>query len=229
MSTASQRFLRISCDPAVYYNVNKRPPHWNSEAFWNVSYLHDFCSEKWLAPHTTLKLEGTPCRLYASLYSIYSQLPFHIRRPFLHSQSENASCCGDGDPLIIGFQPYHHQIIFLFRRTENYTSLLYFPIILPYYTSILYFPIILPYYTSLLYFPIILPYYTSLLSIRRQIFRHRTGTNARMWKLRCYQKYVMYVLGKILSFYYSYMQRVETKNSNKLSGMIERIVVRIFS
>jgi len=163
MSTASQRFLRISCDPAVYYNVNKRPPHWNSEAFWNVSYLHDFCSEKWLAPHTTLKLEGTPCRLYASLYSIYSQLPFHIRRPFLHSQSENASCCGDGDPLIIGFQPYHHQIIFLFRRTENYTSLLYFPIILPYYTSILYFPIILPYYTSLLYFPIILPYYTSLL------------------------------------------------------------------
>jgi hypothetical protein len=149
-----------------------------------------FNGEEWLAPHPTLKLEGTPCRLYASLYSIYSQLSFRIWRPSLHSQSENASCCGDGDPLIIDFHPYHHQIIFLFRRTENYTF---------------------------------------LLSIRWQILCHRTGTNARVWNLRRYQKYVMYALGKMFSFYYIYMQRVGMNNSDKLSGAIEEITVKIFS
>ena len=35
-----------------------------------------FYVEEWSASHQTLKLEGTSCRLYASLNLIYSQLPF---------------------------------------------------------------------------------------------------------------------------------------------------------
>jgi len=51
-----------------------------------------FYGEKLLAPRLT------PCRLSATSYSIYSQLPYISRGRLLHSQLEDTSCHGDRNP-----------------------------------------------------------------------------------------------------------------------------------
>jgi len=41
---------------------------------------------------------ATPCRLSATVYSIYSQVPSICGGPFLHPQLEDALCRGDREP-----------------------------------------------------------------------------------------------------------------------------------
>ena len=50
---------------------------------------------------------GSPCRLSAAAYSIYSQLT-SILRPLFHPQPEDAPCRGDRDPLITECTKHTH-------------------------------------------------------------------------------------------------------------------------
>jgi hypothetical protein len=56
-----------------------------------------FYGEGLLAPRPTPKLENHPYRLFATVYSVYSQ-----RRTFLHPQLEDAPCRGDKGPTQSG-------------------------------------------------------------------------------------------------------------------------------
>jgi hypothetical protein len=61
--------------------------------------LLSFYGEELLAPRPTPKLEDHPLSaVHVYLFNIFSA-NFHIWRPFLHPQPEDAPCCGDRDPL----------------------------------------------------------------------------------------------------------------------------------
>jgi hypothetical protein len=78
----------------------------NSDTLCNVSYhVKFFCSEDLLAPHPTPRLEGTPCRLTATSYSIYSQLS---------SMS--------GDPSSFCSQRSHHAVVTGTHLTRTSTN-----------------------------------------------------------------------------------------------------------
>jgi hypothetical protein len=53
-----------------------------------------------LAPRPTPSWRTTPCRLSTTVYSIYSQLPPHIRGRSSIRKPEDAPCRGDRNPLI---------------------------------------------------------------------------------------------------------------------------------
>jgi hypothetical protein len=57
-----------------------------------------FYGERLLAPRPTPKLGTTPCRLSATAYSTYSQLPSKTGGNLLHPQPEDAPCRGDKGP-----------------------------------------------------------------------------------------------------------------------------------
>jgi hypothetical protein len=57
-----------------------------------------FYGELLLAPTPNPKLRNSPCRLSATAYSIYSQLPSVSGGRFLHPQPEDAPCRGDKGP-----------------------------------------------------------------------------------------------------------------------------------
>jgi hypothetical protein len=60
-----------------------------------------FYGEELLAPRPTPKLEDTPLSaLRSCLFKVFAAA-FHIRRPFLHPQPEDALFRGDRDPLIM--------------------------------------------------------------------------------------------------------------------------------
>jgi hypothetical protein len=60
-----------------------------------------FYGEELLAPRPTPKLEGHPLSAVRNcLFNVFAAT-LHIRRPFLHPQSEDAPCRGDRDPLIM--------------------------------------------------------------------------------------------------------------------------------
>jgi hypothetical protein len=61
-----------------------------------------FYGEELLAPRPTPKLEDHPLSAVRNcLFNVFAAT-LHIRRPFLHPQPEDAPCCGDRDPLIMG-------------------------------------------------------------------------------------------------------------------------------
>jgi hypothetical protein len=73
------------------------------------------------APLPSLKLEDRPLSFVRDwLFNIFAPT-FHIRRPFLHPQPENAPCCGDKGPLIAASWPWEKQE--LGSRREEAVSL----------------------------------------------------------------------------------------------------------
>jgi hypothetical protein len=61
-----------------------------------------FYGEELLAPRITPSLEDHPCRLSATAYSVYSQLPSISVGRVLHPQPEDAPCRGDKWPTLRG-------------------------------------------------------------------------------------------------------------------------------
>ena len=60
-----------------------------------------FYGEELLARRPTPKLEGHPLSAVGDCLFNVSAATLHIRRPFLHPQSEDAPCCGNRDRLIM--------------------------------------------------------------------------------------------------------------------------------
>jgi hypothetical protein len=65
-----------------------------------------FYGEELLDPRSTPKLEDYPCRLSATAYSIYSQLPTISGGRLLHPQSEDAPCRADKGPVEDSCEPW---------------------------------------------------------------------------------------------------------------------------
>jgi hypothetical protein len=76
-----------------------------------VTWLH-FYGEELLTPHKTPKLENHP--MSAVRYRLFniSAATFHIWRPFLHSQPEDAPCRGNRYPHITGTYSKHAFLLF---------------------------------------------------------------------------------------------------------------------
>jgi hypothetical protein len=73
---------------------------WFRGFLWYFVTWLNFYGEELLAPLPTPKLEDHPLSAVRdSLFNIFAAT-FHICRPFLHPQPEDAPCRGDRDPLI---------------------------------------------------------------------------------------------------------------------------------
>jgi len=66
--------------------------------FRNIARLND---EQLLAPRPKPKLEDHPLSVICKCLFNKFAATLHIRRLFLHLQPEDASRCGDSDPLIV--------------------------------------------------------------------------------------------------------------------------------
>jgi hypothetical protein len=60
-----------------------------------------FYGEELLAPRPTPKLEDHPLSAVRDCLFNVIAATLHIRRPFLHLQSEDAPCRGDREPLVM--------------------------------------------------------------------------------------------------------------------------------
>jgi len=72
----------------------------------NVRNMAVFYGEDVLASRSTPSWRIIPCRLSATAYSIYTQLP-SIVEAFLHPQPEEAPCRGDRDPHITAMRHFY--------------------------------------------------------------------------------------------------------------------------
>jgi hypothetical protein len=83
--------IQISYPHSITWVVYPKNPY-RSEA------LYKLCKDIYFLRWRVVSQRTTPYRLSAAAYPIYSQLPLHSWRPFLHPQPENAPCSGDRDP-----------------------------------------------------------------------------------------------------------------------------------
>jgi hypothetical protein len=86
-----------------------------------------FYGEELLAPRPTPSWRTTPCRLSATAYSIYLQLPSISGGRLLHPQPEDAPCRGDKGPthkflerLIIGQEFLRYEVKAFISFTDHY-------------------------------------------------------------------------------------------------------------
>jgi hypothetical protein len=90
-----------------------------------------FYGEELLAPRQTPKLEDHPCRLSATTYSIYSQLPSITGGRVLHPQPEDAPCRGDKGPTLTSLNDcllllYYYYYYYCYHHLLNYSFDFYY-------------------------------------------------------------------------------------------------------